>query len=208
MNRVFRLLGIVLAFIWLHGGVSEVGTLFGREPRGIGDFTEPYWTCSGRTCVMNEGCGENTCEWDPDCGGCDPAAEAACINQGWNWDPNACQCSQPPCDSGQRDWCAGEWGTWHEDGCWCDNPCLASPDLVSTGGTGGGTPVSCQDCCTREYMVTMYDHYVQYCRDYRIWWEFTSEYSYYEYYPDPSCVWQFSPYCPQFYPDPYWDCLW
>lgn len=204
MNRVFRLLGVVLAFIWLQGGVSEVGTLFGREPRQTGEFTEPYWTCSGWTCVMNEGCGENTCASDQDCGACDPYLWSQCINEGGSWNAEPfCTCDMPACYAADRDQCAAEWGTWHEEGCWCES---CNPYDVFVGSYPEEIPLGCWDCCYREYNVVTWDLYDQYCQDGRFRGQYTVGTGYYDYRLDIDCVWESYPWCPEEHPNPFYDC--
>lgn len=209
MNRVFRLVGLVVAFIWLQGGVFQFGTLFG-EPRAVGDFETPYWTCSGTMCVIREdGCGQTTCASNWDCGGCEaaPGAEESCLaTPGATWNPNTCQCSVPACDAGQRQACANDWGFWHEDGCWCENPCNASAAVGQGWIVGEGTPGGCVDCCTRDYQLTMLMEYTQYCQDNRVWRQWTESQSFTDPRTDYTCAWEIGLWCSDEFFNPYYQC--
>ncbi len=205
MNRVFRLLGVVLAFIWLHGGVSEVGTLFGREPREIGAFEEPYYTCNdaNHTCEEQPGCGETRCTSNQDCG-CDPDLWSQCINAGGSWNAEPfCTCDMPACYAADVDQCANDWGTWHQDGCWCES-CNPSDEVV--GSYPLETPLGCVDCCYREYSVTTEELHLQYCQDGRYRGQYTVGTGYLEDRRDYYCAIESWAWCSEDHPNPFYDC--
>lgn len=205
MNRVFRLLGLVVAFIWLQGGVFEVGRLFATEPRETGVFETPYYTCNyaNYTCEEQPGCGETTCTSNQDCGMCDPDQWAACINQGGSWNSEPlCSCDMPACYEADRQQCANDWGTWHEQGCWCES-CVVYSVFQYT--YPDSTPLGCVDCCNREYNVTSNDLYFRYCGDHYLN-AYTEGTGHFELYKDPECVWESYPWCPEDHPNPFYDC--
>lgn len=199
MKRILLLIGLIAMLAWLVPRdeilQAAVSTLPGGSAFQSGE-TDPYWVCSGRTCVEQSGCGVSSCQSDQDCGACDPGQRDHCLfTLGWWWDDWTCICSQPPCDPAGPQTCAEAWGTWHEDTCWCDNPCNpGQPQVVSSWYTEPWF-LGCTGCMTGLFTYSTGTTYEEYCQDGRTWriWE-ESEDLYYETWAwecfyDWSCYW-------------------
>ncbi len=206
MNRVFRLLGVVLAFIWLHGAVSDVGTLFGREPREIGAFEEPYYTCNDANLYLRGTARMRRNDMYVESGlRCLRSRPVVAVHQRrWQLECRAVlhlRHAGVLCRG--RDQCAADWGTWHEEGCWCES-CNPSDEVV--GSYPLETPLGCVDCCYREYSVTTEELHLQYCQDGRYRGQYTVGTGYLEDRRDYYCAIESWAWCSEDHPNPFYDC--
>lgn len=154
MRRVAILVALVALDVWLIGGsarpgrsvlpglASAVSAQSGCCPPGTGTF--PHWGCDydGQCVPLNE-CGFDDCSA---CEECDPEEEDYCLDIGWEWDPESCECYPPECDPAERNECLDAGGTWNNINCTCTYPnCdpVARQQCIAAGGTWNDTTCTC-----------------------------------------------------------------
>lgn len=153
MRRIAILVVLIALDMWLigsspmSGGVTIPGVLNNSVsaqdpccPPGTGHF-HPLGCLNGQ-CVELEECGFDDCSA---CQGCDPNDEAYCLDIGWIWDSENCECYPPECDPAERNVCLGEGGTWDDATCTCTYPCnpSARQQCINAGGIWNDTTCTC-----------------------------------------------------------------
>lgn len=187
MRRIAILLALIALDMWLIGGSLRFGgakmpvTLNGSVsaqsgccPAGTGDY--PHLGCDfNGQCQLLPECGFDDCSA---CEGCDPADEDYCLDIGWIWDSENCECNPPGCDPVAREECILEECDWDEATCTCscNQSCNPSPPVLVW--FDSETTSYCIGCYEAENCTTQTWYYVSYCQDGTIYDTWAEGYSY------------------------------
>jgi hypothetical protein len=132
-----------------------------------GDETNPHQVCVDNVCQWVEGCGLNDCSLCLDGNGCDPNAEANCLNNNGYWDPASCTCTQgcDPDGSAEQS-CYYSGGSWDAYNCTCEyQGCNPGPPELDSYVCSGSYGCECDWSCELVYCESCSYNYVQYCQD-------------------------------------------
>jgi hypothetical protein len=99
--------------------------------------------------------------------GCDPdgSQEQQCIDRGWEWDSEACECREPEgCSAEEEDACRSGGGIWDDIDCECES-CQIHSELLYT---DSEQETTCESDGSGNYWLTCTyetEYWQDYCQD-------------------------------------------